>query len=320
MFVGSTWLQFHSAGYPYVWAMMPEMVLKMFDRKIEYFFSVVEEKSFSAAARKLFLTQAALSKQITSLENELDIKLFDRSGYRPVLTEAGNRYYKKCRALNKEYETFLKGLSSEYRTNLHIGFTGAFENRRALGIVRSVLADNEWLHIEFCHVSFNDSLRMLLNQELDAALGIEATFRNNRLIDYDTLYQNEICVICSFHHPLSAKQSVTIDDIRDEKMILLSEKYGAGYYKAFMEACRLDSFQPNVVKEADTFDELVTSVSIGEGIAIASKDVVRETELCVIDLLASNPQSNYVIAYLKSNRNAAVHALVEGIKLYNREL
>tara|TARA_B110000444_G_C18822398_1_gene588428 strand:- start:777 stop:1694 length:918 start_codon:yes stop_codon:yes gene_type:complete len=54
------------------------------------FLAVAEEKSFSAAAQRLFITQPAISKRIQSLENHLGTPLFDRIGKRVYLTEAGS--------------------------------------------------------------------------------------------------------------------------------------------------------------------------------------------------------------------------------------
>lgn len=64
----------------------------MLDKKIHYFIKVVEEKSFSKAAEKLFLSQPNLSKQVKFLEEELGVELLDRKGYRPVLTSAGESH------------------------------------------------------------------------------------------------------------------------------------------------------------------------------------------------------------------------------------
>ena len=58
----------------------------MLDKKIEFFIATVETGSFSGAARKLMLSQSAVSQQINLLEEELAVKLFDRSNYRPRLT------------------------------------------------------------------------------------------------------------------------------------------------------------------------------------------------------------------------------------------
>lgn len=79
----------------------------MLEQRVMYFITVIEEGSFSAAARKLYLSQPALSKQISVLEKELNIQLLDRSGYRPVLTKAGTIYYEKVKELKKQYDELL---------------------------------------------------------------------------------------------------------------------------------------------------------------------------------------------------------------------
>lgn len=55
----------------------------MLDRKIEYFIEVVEKGSFSSAARSFLLSQSAISQSDHIIENELNIQLFDRTGYKP---------------------------------------------------------------------------------------------------------------------------------------------------------------------------------------------------------------------------------------------
>ena len=62
-------------------------------RQLEYFRAIVDEGSISGAARALHMTQPPLSYQIRQLENELNVKLFDRTSKGVTLTEAG----KNCR-------------------------------------------------------------------------------------------------------------------------------------------------------------------------------------------------------------------------------
>lgn len=64
-------------------------MFEMLDKKIILFLKVVETGSFSAAARELYMSQPALSKQIFKLEQQAGVPLFDRSGYRVALTAAG---------------------------------------------------------------------------------------------------------------------------------------------------------------------------------------------------------------------------------------
>ena len=75
----------------------------MLKKSFYFFMSVVETGSFSQAAKKHYLSQAAISQQISKLEEEVGVRLFDRSKYRPELTEAGKYYYQKIKQLSEEY-------------------------------------------------------------------------------------------------------------------------------------------------------------------------------------------------------------------------
>lgn len=275
----------------------------MIDTRISYFIEVIETGSFSAAARKLYLSQPALSKGITALEDEINIQLLDRSGYRPVLTQAGKEYYDGVKALIKGYDALLESIQNSYQKKLKIAFTGLFENRHVVKVINSLEKEFKSVELSFVECSFEDSLMKLLNGEVEISFGIESTFKYNENIHYDVLFKNDICVICSFEHPFSNTSAVTVEQLKHEKFILLSKKFGNNFYRDFMDACKADQFKPHVIKEVDSFDELVLEVSIGNGIAIVSKDVVRSTEVKVIDLLNSHHSSNYVVAYLKNDDN-----------------
>ena len=80
----------------------------MLDKKVYYFITVVEEKSFSKAAQKMYLSQPNLSRQVKLLEEELGVKLLNRDGYRPVLTSAGEYYFNEI----KKVQEYVEGIQN----------------------------------------------------------------------------------------------------------------------------------------------------------------------------------------------------------------
>ena len=81
-------------------------------RQLRYFVTVVEEKTVTAAAEKLNMTQPPLTAQLKLLEKELNCSLFQRKGRRLQVTEAGKHFYQKaavilgmCDAAAKEMRT-----------------------------------------------------------------------------------------------------------------------------------------------------------------------------------------------------------------------
>ena len=104
----------------------------MLKKSFYFFMSVVETGSFSQAAKKHYLSQAAISQQISKLEEEVGVRLFDRSKYRPELTEAGKYYYQKIKQLSEEYEKIEKQTRYIQKKNsqkIVVGFTENSDDR-----------------------------------------------------------------------------------------------------------------------------------------------------------------------------------------------
>lgn len=289
----------------------------MFDKKIIYFLTVVNEGSFSADGRKLLLSQSAISQHISSLENDLDIKLFDRSQYRPVLTEAGNYYYQGCLSLLKQYKALENELKDLYKQTIKIGFTGSYENKDILALIHSFKNNNPNINISFIEGSFEQCVNNLINDNIDVSFGLESDYKYRNDVSYSCLFSYNLCVICAYDHPLANFNEVSIKDIKNEDFILLSKAYGKGFYKDYMNSFKLDGFKPKIKKTVDSFDELVFYVSIGEGISIASDDVVRDSDVKKIKLVNSHHQSNYVIGYKNDKLNPLLQTFInESIKYF----
>ena len=102
--------------------------------KIQYFLSSVEEQSFTKAARKHYVTQVAVTQQIASMEKELDMELFMRTGNRIKVTEAGQFLYGEMKKIMAQYQFALEQLQ-EYRD----------DGRQELKIGIGTLGDYEWI-------------------------------------------------------------------------------------------------------------------------------------------------------------------------------
>lgn len=99
-------------------------------RQLRYFVTVVEEKTVTAAAEKLNMTQPPLTAQLKLLEKELNCSLFQRKGRRLQVTEAGKHFYQKaavilgmCDAAAKEMRDFDSGVAG----SLQIGVVSSVQ-------------------------------------------------------------------------------------------------------------------------------------------------------------------------------------------------
>lgn len=287
----------------------------MLDKKVRFFLKVVEAGSFSAAARALYLSQPALSKQMTKLEEELGVILFDRSGYRAELTSAGELFYQEAVKIDRKCQALIRQLREKTGASIRVGFTGSFENREIL-VLMNRFRQEEKISVTFVKNNFEESLNDLLEGRVDVSFGIESTYKFSGEIQYEPLHSYEMCVITSFQHPFAGRTEIDISELRDEPLICLSRKFGKGFYRDYMEAFEQDGITPNIRKEVDTMDELIFHVSVGEGIAIVSRNVVRQEDVNVLHLKNSHHSSNYVIAYKKGKNNPEVDKLIQDALAY----
>ncbi len=74
-------------------------------RQLKAFLAIAEAKTFTAGARRVNVTQAAISMQIRQLEDEVGLQLFTRTPRRVILTEAGEYLLDRARKILREHDT-----------------------------------------------------------------------------------------------------------------------------------------------------------------------------------------------------------------------
>ena len=122
-------------------------------------------------------------------------------------------------------------------------------------------------------------------------------------------------MVCSLDSPLAQRPYVTPADIRGEGFVIFKPEYGRLFYRDFMDLLRDDGVRPHVVKSVSSFDELVFSVSMGEGIALVSTSVVDSEQVAVVPLRESSVHSTYVCAW-QGNASPALVALLAAARSY----
>lgn len=280
----------------------------LLDARVAAFLAVTEEGSFSAAARCLYVSQPAVSQQVKALERDLGVELFDRSGYRPVLTDAGRAFAGGLIAIVASGDDLIRALGAQ-RHELMVGFTGASQNRDLLQFMNAFRRDYPDIVISFQKDSFDGCRDHLMAGETDCCFGIVNTFRDLPNVHVEELFDYEICAICSHDNPLAALESVGPADLAGQPFVVLAPEYGRLFYHDFMDALHADGLRPCVSKTARSFDELVFSVSIGEGVALVSRDVVSEREVAVLPLRGSHARSTYVLAWMQNRANPTIPVL-----------
>ena len=118
---------------------------------ISTFIAVIEENSFAKAAKKLGYSTAAVSRQITKLEQDLQVQLLSRTTRRLTMTELGVAYYQQCKKTLSDFneaELMIKGSQKEASGVLNLMCNRYFAETYILPGLHEFMQHNPRLHIK----------------------------------------------------------------------------------------------------------------------------------------------------------------------------
>ena len=294
----------------------------MFEQKILLFLSVVKNGSFSGAAKENYISQSAVSQAMNKLEDELNIKLFDRSGYRPKLTNAGSYYYDALSKMVGDYDNIVKNMHNIAMNSqkITIAITNDFEKKHIQRIIKAFKQEHD-VKIAVKRCSPNESLSLLQDQKVNISIGMDTDLENEKNITSHILYQCHVCIVCSTANPLSALKQVSIEQLKEEPVVLLTTQIDQKTYNKFMNAFKLDEFIPHIVKECEDIDDYMMSIGYDEGIGYTIEELCEESEdIVCIPLLNSHHESTISIAVNAKEDNKYVDLLSREIQKYFTQL
>ena len=239
-------------------------------QRIRYFLKAAETGSFSLAAQSMFISAQALTKQINLLEQELGGKLFERTSHGVTLTAFGRYAQEKLQRLDQEYESTWEDLR-EYARNgkeqIRIGIFAALPREQLVSpLVSFLLASFPEHQFNLEMIELNEGLRKMHDGKLDILL--TNTHEEDRLEGFRCLSvaEYEARVIVSLTHPWVMKETVTVEDLKEEpfiKMQMDNDHYTVAPGKSFYE-----NVPCKKVLEAPNFETLMVLLHQAAGFAI----------------------------------------------------
>jgi DNA-binding transcriptional LysR family regulator len=249
-------------------------------RQLAAFCAVVERGSFSQAAERLGVTQPAVSLQIRALEKRLGRQLLDRSGRRVEPTEAGRRLYRSAQRLLSLEEQLLEEVASGAEGEL----TGTLQIGASTGPAAIVIPlllcefqrENPSVKVALTVADTQAVVEHVAARELE--LGIVGAARRQRGVAFEPFLRDEVILACPPDHRFAGR-TVSIDDLRDEQLILMQE--GGGVRQLLEDELRksgrrLRDF--DVRLELGLQESVRSAVLAGYGLTFISRSAV-EAEL-----------------------------------------
>jgi DNA-binding transcriptional LysR family regulator len=274
-------------------------------RHLRSFVLVAEEGNVGRAARRLFITQPALSRQLKQLEEELGVALFVRVPRGVELTEAGRELLVKARtALEAAEQAMTIGRPADPAGRLDVGVTLAAHRERWFGLAEAFARRHEAVDVEL-HTALSEVLqRRLAAGELDIAIVLEPV----RLpgLSYAVVREEALAVWAHRDHPLAGREALTLTDLDGVAVTLLGGAGGSSSgFNARIRGLFADAGVEPVFVEASEplpFNALRTASSLSLSVPVGfPEDVLR------LRLLPERTM-RYMVAHRAEDARASVRA------------
>ncbi|WP_156738581.1 LysR family transcriptional regulator [Mycobacterium sp. E2699] len=183
-------------------------------RLVGYFVVVAEHRHFGRAASALRVAQPSLSRQIRRLEQQLGVRLLDRTPQGTRLTEAGEVFLPRARALLRSAaQAAAQARAAGQPSRITIGYTTGMIVTPAVRELRREHPDAE---VQVSHLHWGQALDALLGHRVDAVV-TRLPFPTDGL-HVTILYDEPRMLALSVDHRLAGRDFVTLDDIADDPM------------------------------------------------------------------------------------------------------
>ncbi len=189
----------------------------MLYQRIRCFLEVANCLSFSAAAKNLYISQQAVTKQIAALEEELGMKLFYRTTRQVSLTPAGSMLRDDFTQINRQIESSIRRareLDASGKDLLRVGFLSALSRHDIILPVTDYLVRNfPQMELDIQLLDFIELRNRLLDHKLDFCITTSNDWKLWPDIRATVLQRKQFQVVYSARHPLAEQQQVTLESL-----------------------------------------------------------------------------------------------------------
>lgn len=287
-------------------------------KQLKYFISIVEKGNFTEAAEENYISQSAISQQIQSLESELGYKLLIREKRTFTLTPAGKYIYHQSKNLIQNVEDMqekARFIANSKNYSIRIGY---LKNYTGKELQKAIVEFNKRfpeVEIELVSGTHDELGNKVFNNEIDLKFTDQRKAFSDEFINFPICTQY-FSVKVPMYNELATKNEVTLEDIKNEPIIVIATKEQreseANFYHNIL------GFNENFVF-AENLEEANLLVASNKGILpVESKFKQQESDdtIKTIPLLNKENQMNrkYYAFWKKENQNPVINDFANILK------
>jgi LysR family hydrogen peroxide-inducible transcriptional activator len=244
-------------------------------RDLHYLIAVADLRSFVQAADRCCISQPTLSTQIKKLEDELGIRIFERTNKKVLPTELGEQIVASARRILKEQDN-IKELAATAQDplagNLRFGVFPTLATYLFPQLVPLIKRELPRIRLILVEEKTEQLLQQLRTGQMDCALLAMPIYED--FLDSAALFDDEFLLAVADDHPLAAKPQIEQDDLNGEHLLLLDEGHCLrGHALQICQAVGADEEQDVRATSLETLRQMVLA---GTGITFMPRIAVRD--------------------------------------------
>lgn len=283
--------------------------------QLEYFVTLARFGSFRKTAEHLYVSQPAVSKQISLLEKEWGVPLFDR-GYRVVtLTPSGKIMLDAIEQAQKEFDDALyqaKRSSQAGKTELKLGIPESSNLGNLSDILSGFQQEHPEVILKVGHFPTSQLLLRYPDGEYDMVINHERNLRNKSELELHTLAERRHVAIISRNHPLFEPGKTVFEDLKKERVYVPAPEGTTLTMDYCAYICAHHGFTPREVIPLPNVESVLLAVKMDFGIAVLD-DLISLPENLELEAVPTEVSFELLMGWHKANRNPAVPMLAEQI-------
>lgn len=246
-------------------------------RQLQYLIEVARWKSFTKAAEALYITQPTISKTMKAMEEELGVTLFDRTGKKMALTDAGEIIVNQAQQIVTSFYNLtaeLDDLRNLKQGNIRIGLppmVGASFFPRVIGQFH-----NQYPEIKI--QLFEDGAKRVeldvMNGLLDVGVAVLPTTQEG--LQSIPFVEEKLKLVLHPSHPLAHRKEVRLSELAEDAFVLFRQDFTL--HDRIIGECVKAGFQPHVIYESSQWDLISEMVAAGLGITLLPETICREID------------------------------------------
>ena len=236
--------------------------------QMQYVLAVAEYRNFTLAAESCYISQSSLSQQISNLEKELGIRLFNRTTRTIQITEAGEAFVRMAADILRDIDMLRQTMSSYsglLRGTINIGSITSLEKIRFSELVADFYSKYPNLTLNICHGMSHSLLEKLERRDIDVAFLTQPPNCNYPNVRFTPMGEDEYVLLVSEHHHLAQRDVVELSELKNERFILHHPDQAIS--SLCLQACSEAGFTPNAICRIEASTVALNLVRTGLGVA-----------------------------------------------------